>query len=178
MLKMPLHAHFGFLQIVWMRQLIPGVDGGGRELVEFISHLIRPAIIEPDFTGFYIPFPSADIGTFDDICQRRSLVGEAACGLFAGGNVGADGDVFFDLSVRTHKGRNKGVHPVEMSVFGAVTHLVMPGRYHPIAFAQRHHATDVHVHIGVTVFPPTCDFNTPAQVRRTVMVFRPAYTQT
>ena len=51
---------FRFREIVGMRGVQPGLDGGRRDFGEVIADDFRPSRVEHGLAGLHVPFPGAD----------------------------------------------------------------------------------------------------------------------
>ncbi len=79
-------------QVVWVCEVDPSLDRDGLEFSERIAEDIGPAFVENGFAGLDVPFPGADLGTFDDGGEAGAFEAEGFGGLLLFGDIAADAE--------------------------------------------------------------------------------------
>ncbi len=117
----------GLLPIIRVAVGCPGLQAHGTELLLRVADHAGPTLIDDNLTGGHIPFPGACIGTQDDVVQAFALGQHGLLRQPGRGDVGVDGDVFFNGAAGVEKRRDAGVNPIQGAVLGTVAHHVAPG---------------------------------------------------
>ena len=89
--EVPLQQFGGLLHVIGVGKHLPDLDVNGDQLMERIADELRPYLVEDRFPCLDVPFPGADMGTFDDALQPPVRIAQRLVHSLALGDV-IDGD--------------------------------------------------------------------------------------